>query len=298
MRGSSSLLTLISYLESPLFGLFIAILLTAIGSLVGMSQILFLMAWLVGSLSIYRANLFGAYNWRHFGNFAGSVFIAIGLIFLWHSLQEPHHQTIPKTTTSAPPPFHVKYGGSFVFADRKPSDLPTFVIGWEEHSNLVIIPIDLFINLKFTNLRPIPTTIEKYQLQTATTEDGPWVNLCWLPFAGDPQTHLYMTSYQGLREAVPADILDPSLLNHQLLPGQTIPGWTAWLCPSNSNSSSCPGEFFKVTIEEASGSIMNLSVDKEILSGGTDTFNELTISHKGAIDLSTTNFKIVRDRCR
>jgi hypothetical protein len=173
-----------------------------------------------------------------------------------------------------------------------------FVIGYEGKSGFVIVPIDAFINLDITNLRPIRTTIEKYELQTAAKKEGPWINLCWLPFGSKNGERLYARGSPGLtlyEWSADANILDDSVLERELIPGDTVRGFTAWACPSESVG--CAGSFFRMKIEEASGLVALTSVvSQSSLSKGASRGPSLRFTGS-RIDLSNRKYEIERDRC-
>ena len=91
-----------TFLESPLFWGFVAIVLTAIGSFVGIPGKLFVLAWGIGTLSIYRAGFFNTLKAKLVGNCIASIFIAIGLLALWHYLRNSQQPISIPTVTSSP----------------------------------------------------------------------------------------------------------------------------------------------------------------------------------------------------
>jgi hypothetical protein len=135
------------FVESPLFGLFAAVVLTLIGATAGYTIVLFPIAWAVGTAAIYRAHWFEEKRTNVASTSLCSLVLA-GCLFLWW-LHMPSSAPVPDALINAQ--LHELHS------------LNEFLVDKDENAlrDLFTFPDTLHFNIKMVKRTIAPTRVTK-----------------------------------------------------------------------------------------------------------------------------------------
>lgn len=159
------------------------------------------------------------------------------------------------------------------------------------------ISIDLLLHVAITNTSETPRRITEYKLSVAESKGGPWTALCPINFkftslfwAADPQRPIHWAD---------DDMLDNQLSTKAIGPGDTLSGWTGWICPVGSTNE-CRPTFLKYTVFDSRGeSIEYIESNERSAPAGEshDWAAESSLKNKQPIDRDFSKEPLIEGAC-
>lgn len=109
--------------------------------------------------------------------------------------------------------------------------------------------VDLLIHLAITNQDKMPRRITEYGLEVSGSLNGPWTVLCQVNFKF---ANMFLIGEKNALSWSSGDLLDNHLTEHAIQMGDTISGWTGWICPLDAPNE-CTPAFLRYTLYNSLG---------------------------------------------
>jgi hypothetical protein len=183
--------------------------------------------------------------------FVGSISMAIKTA-MWPPVQTNNvHPVSPFSVVSSAKLF------SKTFPASPSLELPIFAYALRHGTLIAATPssqylggqeINLLIYVVMTNRSESPRRITEYGLEVAQSRNGPWTALCPINFK---YSRMYFVADPKKAFQWPAEeMLDSKLNEHALQRGDTVGGWTGWICPLQDQYE-CRPTFLRYTITDS-----------------------------------------------